>query len=313
MIARIRRTPALDAREATASSSSRCCGFWPRSRRSRRSSPSTSSTPRPRSRCMTSGCRPRRWRAPRSSSPSIRSASTRRRRRRAAASRSASATPPSRPISVPRRRASISTPRRRSCSSGLFVGLGAPRGQRTTMRTASSPGARRPARARRTKAPIYRAAGLLYSPRGAPFQHVAELGLVLGIPEAMVERAMPFVTVYSASRASTSDGRGAAGARRAARHGPGAGSTPSWSSAPARPAATRRAAGACSAPRRRSPATQGSKAMRVTARIAFDSGQRMTTEAVIFILDSGTEAYRVLTWRDESTTRRPNAAGSVTR
>ena len=34
---------------------------------------------------------------------------------------------------------------------------------------------------------------------------------------------------------------------------------------------------------------QGSKALRVTARIAFDSGQRMTTEAVIFILDSGTE------------------------
>src|SRR5439155_376873 len=45
--------------------------------------------------------------------------------------------------------------------------------------------------------------------------------------------------------------------------------------------------------------TQSSKALRVTARIAFDSGQRMTTEAVIFILDSGTEPYRVLTWRDD--------------
>ena len=37
----------------------------------------------------------------------------------------------------------------------------------------------------------------------------------------------------------------------------------------------------------------------MTARIAFDSGQRMTTEAVIFLLDSGTEPYRVLTWRDD--------------
>ena len=44
---------------------------------------------------------------------------------------------------------------------------------------------------------------------------------------------------------------------------------------------------------------QGSKAVRVTARIAFDSGQRMTTEAVIFLLDNGTEPYRVLTWRDD--------------
>ncbi len=39
--------------------------------------------------------------------------------------------------------------------------------------------------------------------------------------------------------------------------------------------------------------------MRVTARIAFDSGQRMTSEAVIFLLDSGVEPYRILTWRDD--------------
>ncbi len=44
---------------------------------------------------------------------------------------------------------------------------------------------------------------------------------------------------------------------------------------------------------------QGNKALRVTTRIAFDSGQRMTTEAVVFVLDSGTEPYRVLTWRDD--------------
>ena len=44
---------------------------------------------------------------------------------------------------------------------------------------------------------------------------------------------------------------------------------------------------------------QGSKALRVTARIAFNSGQRMTTEAVIFLLDSGTDPYRVLTWQDD--------------
>jgi general secretion pathway protein K len=44
---------------------------------------------------------------------------------------------------------------------------------------------------------------------------------------------------------------------------------------------------------------QASKTLRVTARIAFDSGQRMTSEAVIFLLDSGTEPYRILTWHDD--------------
>ncbi|MGA7809718.1 general secretion pathway protein GspK, partial [Bradyrhizobium sp.] len=44
---------------------------------------------------------------------------------------------------------------------------------------------------------LYRAAGRSYSPRQAPFAHVNELGLVLGLPPALVERALPFVTVFS--------------------------------------------------------------------------------------------------------------------
>src|SRR6516162_1245910 len=44
---------------------------------------------------------------------------------------------------------------------------------------------------------LYRASGRPYSPRQAPFAHVNELGLVLGIPPALVERALPFVTVFS--------------------------------------------------------------------------------------------------------------------
>ena len=43
----------------------------------------------------------------------------------------------------------------------------------------------------------------------------------------------------------------------------------------------------------------GSKAVRVTSRIAFDSGQRVTSEVVIFILDGSGEAYRIMTWRDD--------------
>ena len=47
------------------------------------------------------------------------------------------------------------------------------------------------------EASLYRQAGLNYGPRGAPFAHVAELWLVLGLPPALVERALPHLTVYS--------------------------------------------------------------------------------------------------------------------
>jgi general secretion pathway protein K len=46
---------------------------------------------------------------------------------------------------------------------------------------------------------LYRAAGLPYSPRQAPFAHASELSLVLNLPPALVERALPLVTVYSGS------------------------------------------------------------------------------------------------------------------
>jgi general secretion pathway protein K len=44
---------------------------------------------------------------------------------------------------------------------------------------------------------LYAAAGRGYPPRLAPFVHVDELALVLGPPPGLVERALPFVTVFS--------------------------------------------------------------------------------------------------------------------
>ncbi|HET7886504.1 MAG TPA: type II secretion system minor pseudopilin GspK [Bradyrhizobium sp.] len=46
---------------------------------------------------------------------------------------------------------------------------------------------------------LYLASGLTYAPRGAPFAHVNELSLVLGATPAIVERVLPFVTVFSKS------------------------------------------------------------------------------------------------------------------
>jgi general secretion pathway protein K len=47
---------------------------------------------------------------------------------------------------------------------------------------------------------LYFAAGLTYSPRQGPFAHVNELSLVLGVPPVMVERALPYVTVFNRSK-----------------------------------------------------------------------------------------------------------------
>ena len=44
---------------------------------------------------------------------------------------------------------------------------------------------------------LYRSAGLSYTPRHAPFTHVSELWLVQGIPPVLIERMLPFVTVFS--------------------------------------------------------------------------------------------------------------------
>ncbi len=44
---------------------------------------------------------------------------------------------------------------------------------------------------------LYRAAGRSYSPRGAPFAHIDELSLVLDLPPGLIERAKPYLTVYS--------------------------------------------------------------------------------------------------------------------
>jgi general secretion pathway protein K len=147
------------------------------------------------------------------------------------------------------------------------------------------------------EASLYRAAGVIYAPRGNLFPHTAELGLVLGIPEVMVERALPFLTVYS--------GRPQINILDAAPQVIAAlpGMAPAQLQAVlAARQATPQDAQALVASLGAAQAlatTQGNKSVRVTARIAFDSGQRMTTEAVIFLTDNGTEPYRILTWRDD--------------
>jgi general secretion pathway protein K len=181
--------------------------------------------------------------------------------------------------------------------AGLFAGLGAQAGPaevyannviawRTAPGTPGGP------------APDFRAAGVPYPSRGAPFPHPAELALVPGLPELLVDRAMPFVTVYSG--VPQINIMGAAPEVLAAL--PGMNPTLLHAVLVQRAAEPQNAQklAALLGPAQAMATAQGSKAVRVMPRIVFDDGQRMSADIVIFMLDNGTEPYRVLSWRDSS-------------
>jgi general secretion pathway protein K len=147
------------------------------------------------------------------------------------------------------------------------------------------------------EAALYRAAGKSYGPRQAPFASVGELWLVLGLPPALVERALPLVTVFS--------GRGEINVLDAQAEVLAAlpGMTPERLYA----VLAQQGIGKANeqivlgllGPAAGSATTEGSKAMRVTARILFDNGRQVGAEAVILVVDEGEEPFRVLSWRDD--------------
>jgi general secretion pathway protein K len=144
---------------------------------------------------------------------------------------------------------------------------------------------------------LYRAAGLRYLPRGAPFVNVGELWLVLGLPPALVERAMPFVTVFSGHREI--DVLDAAPEVVASLPG----MTPAMldmflKERPTLPRDVKAIADALGSAQT-AVTVQAGDAVRVRTTIAFDNGRRAATEAVI-LLDSGDDPYHILSWRDEA-------------
>jgi general secretion pathway protein K len=151
---------------------------------------------------------------------------------------------------------------------------------------------------------LYQAAGRGYSPRGAPFVHVDELGLVLGLTPALVARALPFVTVYS--HASGVNVLLAAPEVIAALPG----MTPltlkqflqDRATLPNDPAAIATALGGAQA----SATTQKSQAYRILTRIHFPNGGETASEIVIGLRgkEDKEEPYRVLSWQDDVPLRR---------
>jgi general secretion pathway protein K len=152
----------------------------------------------------------------------------------------------------------------------------------------------------------YSAAGRPYSPRQAPFAHTNELGLVLGLPPALVERALPFVTVFSG--ASGVDVLTAPPEVIAALPG----MTPltlkqflnDRGTLANDPAAIASALGAATS----SATAQKSQAYRVLIRVRFPNGRETASEVVIG-LRGEEDPYRVLSWQDNVTVRQRVSTG----
>ncbi|MGH6801461.1 MAG: general secretion pathway protein GspK, partial [Methylocella sp.] len=142
----------------------------------------------------------------------------------------------------------------------------------------------------------YKEAGLNYGPRQAPFQNAAELRLVRGLPAALVDNALPFVTVFN--------GRAEIDVNEAAPEVIAA--LPNMNAKVVEEILTRRdpqnpqkvlgLLGAATS----SVAVGGRKATRATVRITLDTGRKVNADAVLLITENNSlEPYRILAWRDD--------------
>jgi general secretion pathway protein K len=137
---------------------------------------------------------------------------------------------------------------------------------------------------------LYHAAGLSYPPRQSLFTHVSELALVVGLAPALVDRALPFVTVFNGS--SSVDTAIAAPEVIAALPDKGSDKPKDALSIDSPPAGNAAAPAAIGATVAKSPC------YRIEATVNFSDGRRAAAEAVIALGDK-VEPYRVLSWQDD--------------
>ena len=154
---------------------------------------------------------------------------------------------------------------------------------------------------------FYRTSGVAYLPRHAPFPQAEELWLVRGIPPLVIEKMLPFVTVFS--NLPSINVADAAPQVLAALPG----------MTPENLQAVLAQRGDPNAdPRSLVPMTggeggtlAGSKAYRISVGVEFGNVSRNAAEVVILLLDSGEAPYRVLSWRNVSDgATAPQRAGS---
>jgi general secretion pathway protein K len=144
---------------------------------------------------------------------------------------------------------------------------------------------------------LYSEQHMPYPPRHAPFDNTLELSLLPGVSLAVVERVLPFVTVFSGRpevNVSSADSTVLSafpemtpqilGAVLNARvNDPGDGTSLLALLGPAKARAT----------------TDRSKAFRASISVEFDNGRRVHAEVVFRLKDQGAEPYELLYWRDD--------------
>jgi general secretion pathway protein K len=143
---------------------------------------------------------------------------------------------------------------------------------------------------------FYKTSGVAYQPRHAPFPAPEELWLVYGIPRPVIERMLPFVTVFS--NVAQVNVRDAAPQVLAALPNMTPQTLQDLLSQRSDPTVDPRALIATSGGEGVTLAS--SMAYRVTVDAEFGDGRRRGSEVVILLLESGDEPYRVLSWRNNS-------------
>src|ERR1700730_2462643 len=181
--------------------------------------------------------------------------------------------------------------------SGLCVVLGAKPEDADTYadrivawRTKPGPGNQNP------EAEAYKSAGLNYRPRQAPFQNAAELRLVRGLPAALVDNALPFVTVFN-GRADIDVNEAAPEVVAALpRMNPNLVEAILERRDPQNPQAVLSLLGAAGS----SVAVGGRKATRAAVHITLDTGRKVNADVVLLITENNSpDPYRILAWHDD--------------
>jgi len=148
-----------------------------------------------------------------------------------------------------------------------------------------------------SEANLYATSRSPYPPRQGPFNSSLELGLVLGLPTPVVERVLPFVTVFSGQ--SGIDVESADRTVLAALPG----MTPEIMKAVLKARASapddQEALLSKLGPVRSRATLGGSKALRSSVDVEFDNGRRVHAEVVFRLRDGEGEPYDILSWRDD--------------
>jgi general secretion pathway protein K len=176
--------------------------------------------------------------------------------------------------------------------TGLFAGLGATRAAAVEDADRIVGWRTRPvAGGTNNEEALYAAAGLNYRPRQSLFANVNELALVAGLPPALVDRALTFVTVFNGSAGVDA----AIAAPEVIAALPGKPSD-NPGGEPAAPSSD--ASGDASAPAADGAMKAKSSSYRIEATINFSNGRRTASEVAIALGDKA-EPYRVLSWQDD--------------